>query len=519
MQYILKNKKELLFLSILAIVNSILTMLVPIIISFIIQAGAEFDRRSAIIVIGIVLIGLVVKLILIRFKESFACKSNTMESLAIMKDLYHLNYDSMQDKGPTYYIERLFRTVETLYLLLGTTAIELVTNIIVLIISLVIVFTINSFIAVLMVLLLPLNYILYTTLNKKLQKKSKVTQESYGKSMQELMDLTSETDFIKQQSNFSQFLKLNEKSFNRIYKALRNVNVYSRSMSELINSINKLAQFSMYIILIFAVVEGGENVLSIILFSIVFPIYFGALTKIVNSNIALRDLNEGQKFIAGLKEMREESGTKKIEEFSTLDFNINQLKIGDRVLSENITGQFNKGDIVSVNGESGKGKSTLLKLIPKFRTTDAIYVNGEDVRNIDTYQLREYIYYMSQDVPVIMETVENNILLGNENCKERFNDVIKIPVIKKFLDIKGLKTKVTENGSNLSGGERQKIALARALCSNMEVLILDEISSNIDKESSYEIYKTIAEQCGDKLIFIISHDKMHLEFCNREVNL
>ncbi len=519
MKYILKNKKDLILLSIIAIIDSLLTMLLPILIAYWIKIDVEFEKTHIFIVVSIIISALFLKLILVRFKETFACKSNTNESLDLMHDFYKMDYNNMQEKGPTYYIERILRTIETLYLLLGTTVIQLVTNIIVLVISLVITFTVNPIVGILMLALLPLNYLSYKMLNKNLQKKSKITQEAYGKSMQELIDLTSETDFIKQQSTHKQFLSLNKISFSRLYTAIRNINIYAGSMSAIINSINKLAEISMYLLIIFNIINSGENVLAVVLFSIMFPIYFGALNKVVNSNIALRDLNEAQSFIDSLSDMKESSGTKDINSIESLELDIAELKIGERVLSNNIKGAFKIGDIVSINGESGKGKSTLLKLIPKFRTSDTILLNGEDIKNFDNSKLRKLVYYMSQDVPIIMESIENNILLGNDNYKEKFDKVIKIPVIKNFLDIKGLSTMVTENGSNLSGGEKQKIALARALCSDMEVLILDEISSNIDKESSYEIYKAIAEVCSDKLIFIISHDKTHIEFCNKELNL
>lgn len=85
---------------------------------------------------------------------------------------------------------------------------------------------------------------------------------------------------------------------------------------------------------------------------------------------------------------------------------------------------------------------------------------------------------------------------------------IKDPILRTILQTKTMDSQINENGTNLSGGEKQKIALARALYDEVDILILDEVTSNIDKESASDIYQRIVEIHYNKIIFIISHDEL-----------
>jgi len=80
-------------------------------------------------------------------------------------------------------------------------------------------------------------------------------------------------------------------------------------------------------------------------------------------------------------------------------------------------------------------------------------------------------------------------------------------------------TFISENGGNLSGGEKQKIALARSLYDDVDVIILDEVTSNIDKDSAKEIYKRVLQKHDEKIIFVISHDDMPNSFYTDEINI
>lgn len=249
------------------------------------------------------------------------------------------------------------------------------------------------------------------------------------------------------------------------------------------------------------------------------PIYFNAINGIVGANLVSRDLKNSSEFIEYLKDNQEEDGEEVLDGISQIEFRVKDLSIKDRILKSDINQVFKKGDIVSVNGDSGTGKSTLMKLLPKFRTTDAVYINNIDIRNIENKSIRNNLVYMSQEVPIITGTLKDNLILGNIVSEEEINQLKDLPILQSILSNKSMETIIEENGTNLSGGEKQKIALARAIFSKVDLFILDEITSNIDKITADEIYKSVTSINKDKIIFIISHDKMHLTYCNKSIDL
>ncbi|WP_162265440.1 ATP-binding cassette domain-containing protein [Abyssisolibacter fermentans] len=156
------------------------------------------------------------------------------------------------------------------------------------------------------------------------------------------------------------------------------------------------------------------------------------------------------------------------------------------MLANNISGVFKKGDVVWIRGNSGCGKSTLVKLIPKFRTINRILVNNIDIRNITNKSIRKKIDYLSQDVPIIKGSLRDNLFFNKSYNAELEKELINSKLLSSIFVNKDINTLITENGANLSGGEKQKIALARCIYNKSDVLILDEVTSNIDTESAFD---------------------------------
>lgn len=202
------------------------------------------------------------------------------------------------------------------------------------------------------------------------------------------------------------------------------------------------------------------------------------------------------------------------------------LEMKDKVLAKDINGTYHKGDIVWVRGDSGVGKSTLVKLIPKFRITDKILINGVDIREVSNKSLRSRVDYLSQNVPIIKGTLRDNLFFNKKYTKEQELQFINDSILQTISQDKAMNSPINENGTNLSGGEKQKIAIARALYDDVDVdvLILDEVTSNIDKQSAADIYNRILQNHNNKIIFIISHDDLpgsiatHSLFLNKSFN-
>ena len=179
------------------------------------------------------------------------------------------------------------------------------------------------------------------------------------------------------------------------------------------------------------------------------------------------------------------------------------------------------GDVVAITGLSGCGKSTLGRIISGLETEyeGLLFINGEPIQNLSEKDLNK-IMYLSQQTIIFSDTIENNILLGMEK-PDNFDSIISgclvDDIIKKKLN--GINEYVSEDGCNLSGGEIQRIAIARALVRKPEVLILDETTCHMDSKVEDAIIEYLLSQKNIAILIFISHNKKISERCNVTIEL
>ena len=169
-----------------------------------------------------------------------------------------------------------------------------------------------------------------------------------------------------------------------------------------------------------------------------------------------------------------------------------------------------KGSVVALAGLSGCGKSTLASLIMRFVDADSgdIYIEGKNYNSMPVQELRKKIILVPQSVYLFTGTIRENLYIANEHATdERLYEVLEQVKLKDFVDSleNGLDSFVGDSGSRLSGGQKQKIGIARALLSDAPYIIFDEATSAVDSESEQEIWKCIEELSNTKTLIIISH--------------
>ena len=168
-----------------------------------------------------------------------------------------------------------------------------------------------------------------------------------------------------------------------------------------------------------------------------------------------------------------------------------------------------KGQFVSLVGESGCGKSTIASLIlgRNRQYQGKILLGGMNLKHIKEKSLMEHITLVRHNSYLFKGTVEENLLMGNPNAtQEQMIEVLKKVNLWEFLNgQEGLCTKLAEKGSNFSGGQCQRLCIARALLHNTEIYIFDEATSNIDVESEEIIMDLICQLAETKTVLLISH--------------
>lgn len=270
---------------------------------------------------------------------------------------------------------------------------------------------------------------------------------------------------------------------------------------------------------VYCFTESDMSPMRLVLYSILLPLYFDNLTIVTDSNLSKREMNTATDFINNMKENKEPNGSYQIALIDNITFDIKELTVKNQTLTGDIQGTFSKGDVVWVKGGSGTGKSTLLKLLPKFRLSESVYINSRNIREIDNSSLRNRLNYLSQNVPVIKGTVRDNLFLNRTYDSSLEDKFIKDPLVMSVLKGRTMDTLITEGGSSLSGGEKQKIAIVRTLYDDVDVMILDEITSNIDKQSAVDILDRLMKEKDRHIIFIISHDDLPEVYSNKSIQL
>ncbi len=182
----------------------------------------------------------------------------------------------------------------------------------------------------------------------------------------------------------------------------------------------------------------------------------------------------------------------------------------DEMVLKGINLTVKKGTRVAVVGESGVGKTTLVELIPRFYdvTEGSITMDGVDIRRLSFASLMRLVGMVSQDVQLFDDTIENNIKYGVPEATRE--DVVRVAKMADAHDFimrtpKGYETTIGELGTRLSGGEKQRIAIARALLKNPPILILDEATSALDAASEAAVQKALERLMEGRTVIIIAH--------------
>lgn len=186
---------------------------------------------------------------------------------------------------------------------------------------------------------------------------------------------------------------------------------------------------------------------------------------------------------------------------------------GDKPVLRNVSFTVPGKEVTALVGYSGSGKTTILKLLERIYepAEGRIMAAGRDIASYGVRSWRENVAYVMQDPPLISGTIRENLLYGirREVSDEEIAQVLRQTHLEEFINSlpEGLDYEVGQFGSRLSGGQRQKIAVAGSILSDAEVLILDEPTASLDIISTGEIVGTVAGLAGQRTVILVTHDR------------
>ena len=194
--------------------------------------------------------------------------------------------------------------------------------------------------------------------------------------------------------------------------------------------------------------------------------------------------------------------------FDNIDFNY-KSNPENKVL-QNISLKFTGGKMTALVGHSGSGKSTLLNMIPRIYlpTNGNIYFDNQDISKVNLYSLRNQISIVDQNTTLFDDTVFNNIKYARPDANEEdILKAVKLSMCDEFINNleNGFETMIGENGVKLSGGEKQRLSIARAFLKNSRIILLDEATSSLDSETEEKIQKALENLTVNKTTIVIAH--------------
>lgn len=504
------NKWGFALLLFLSLLSAILFVIAPITLNNVVENVGTIGASDIIKVILLLAAGYLVEFISVFIKNGLVQQYHGRAAEILYADVFKLNYDKYIEDGPTAIRDLVWNAADAYAGLYFDVIPNLIVNIATIIVSIYISFTLNHIAALLMFITLPIHYFGFKLLNKKLAKLSVKLRQASSKSQSNIHSVVSQVDFIKQNSENENLLPMIKKNILESEGVRKKVNYVANGVSGLLIGLNQIIQSLTIVFLAALALKNKDAFGGVVYVMLVFPYFSNAIRGLSFTNLGIADVKAADEFLKTMIEYREEDGTLDMpSDVKSIRFDVNSVDIYDKNLLNDIHMSFKKGDIVGIKGESGTGKSTLVKLIPKFRSVKGIYINDIPIEKIKNEEYLKNISYYSQNTPIISDTIYNNLNFGRKPVQKSVYENLKF--LSKFNNLDEM---IIENGANLSGGDKQRIALSRYFVENAQIVILDEPTSSLDKETETEIMTAVLENNKDKIIFIISHNSDIMNYCN-----
>lgn len=390
---------------------------------------------------------------------------------------------------------------------------EILFNILLFIASLFVCFKLNKNIFIIFLIIILINILVSLIMYFSYKKRSRkiIEDDAYFTSI--LTEYITNIETVKNLNIIEKVIEKIKKIYlnntNNLKYFLNKINL-NTSIKYFINELNYI--FIIFITAYFLIINEDKNIGDLILISIIYNLMITSLNTFYN---ILPEVSMYKNALYKIKEILKYKTEEMVNNVKKLngDINVSNLSITYNnidYINKNLSFKIVYGKNILIHGKSGSGKSTFIKILKKYINTydGKITINNEELKNIDYAILNKNILYISQKEKLFTDTIENNIKINN-NDEEKYKKIISLTFVNKIINNKRLKDKyfIEENSFNISGGEKQRIILARGLMNEFEYLVLDEVLSEVDKHIEINIINNLKKEYKDKTIIYITHDE------------
>lgn len=526
--YLFSMKSEILIFAILCILSSTISIALPLISGRFIDLLTTIENNIFFIkfLISFGCLGLIaiflryvlsINYATIQTRIAFMVNRDIVEHVQKIPLIKTLNIDS------AYMTERINTDSNAITIFFISTFQNIIGNIITIIPPIIFIFSFDFKLGIGIIISIFCYYVAYKYLKKPLYKVNEKLIEERSNFFSKLEEQISYIEFIKVNSIYEGFSNRLNTAFVAVYNAVIKANKLNAFFLSIDSLIMLISQISIYI-------YGGllvyRSKITIGQFIVVYTYYM----MIINSSKFFFMLGKGiQENLVSLARLinlkdieQEENGDLSISDILTLELSDLEFTYGNNNYICYQDYIFSKGYTYAIVGTNGSGKSTLINLILGLFIPNKgdIYYNNISVKSLNMLGIRQsLISIVEQDTVLLADTFLNNIsLLHSYEIDEVANNMVKLLFLNKNELVKSMET--SENIINeLSGGERQKITLVRALIKKPKLLILDEPTSALDNISSENFLKYIEQTKKDRITIIITHDDSIANQCDYRYNI
>lgn len=258
--------------------------------------------------------------------------------------------------------------------------------------------------------------------------------------------------------------------------------------------------------------QGGISLFVYLVFLIVSAMVYAPIEEVCNNLVLLSFLDVRIKRIKEMEQMPAQEGNKDLQ-VSNFDIEFRQVSFsyeGNKEVLDNISFTARQGEVTALVGPSGGGKSTTAKLATRFWDIQSgqILLGGKDIAAIDPETLLQHYAIVFQDVLLFNASIADNIRVGKRDAgDEEVRRAARLAQCEEFIQRmpQGYNTIIGENGETISGGERQRLSIARALLKDAPIILLDEATASLDAENESKIQLALSELLRHKTVLIIAH--------------
>ena len=514
----LNQKKEVLTLCICSIVYTILNIMIAFYFQIVIENGIKYEIKENIqIVTIIILLFIFIKELMNYFRNQLINQINCKMEHSMICDIFNhilsLPYLYYKNRTTGEIVSRVYDLSE-LKEYLTRIFITFFVDLFLFLFVLITLTSINFNLTLILILILFIYsgiILLFDSYLTPQLKKTQLTIVERNSYLIESISSNATTKGLNIKNNiYYKFLEKYNKSLNKIYNVntLNNISIFFKGLIE----------NSLIIILLFIgsnfVIQEKITLGKLITYNGLLFYFLDSVKGVLNLNISMKKIKiivERVEDLYKIEQEKIENKTKKQMDIKgKLECKKLNFSYGSKEILKNINIKIEVGEKIMLYGSSGNGKSTLVKIFMGYMKVkrNMVFIDNKDINDYKLDDIREQIGYISQDEFLFTDSIYNNITVGKKDCDiEEFLEICRITKVDELINKNtlGYNELIEENGANISGGEKQRIILARLLLRKRNVYILDEALSEVDIETERTILKKIFQKYKNNTFIFISH--------------